>query len=82
MWEPQLTQRVHVGTWCILRGQRGSHIPTLRAKYIPYSYMDPLVKDPGPRVVELGYEVGFSYFLMSAPSGFITIAVLGGAGGT
>ena len=35
-------QRVHVGIWYILRAQRGSHIPTLRAKYIPYSYMDPL----------------------------------------
>ena len=38
----QLTQRVHVGIWYILRAQRGSHIPTVRAKYIPYSYMDPL----------------------------------------
>ena len=37
-----LSQRVHVGKWYILRAQRGSHIPTLRAKYIPYSYMDPL----------------------------------------
>ena len=37
-----LTQRVHVGIWYILRAQRGSHIPTLRRKYIPYSYMDPL----------------------------------------
>ena len=37
-----LSQRVHVGIWYILRAQRGSHIPTLRAKYIPYSYMDPL----------------------------------------
>ena len=37
-----LTQRVHVGIWYILRAHRGSHIPTLRAKYIPYSYMDPL----------------------------------------
>ena len=36
------TQRVHVGIWYILRAQRGSHIPTLRPKYIPYSYMDPL----------------------------------------
>ena len=35
-------QRVHVGIWYILRAQRGSHIPTLRPKYIPYSYMDPL----------------------------------------
>ena len=38
----ELTQRVHVGTWYILRAQRGSHIPTLRPKYTPYSYMDPL----------------------------------------
>ena len=38
----KLTQRVHLGTWYILRAQRGSHIPTLRPKYIPYSYMDPL----------------------------------------
>ena len=37
-----IPQRVHVGTWYILRAQRGSHIPTLRAKQIPYSYMDPL----------------------------------------
>ena len=36
------TQRVHVGIWYVLRAQRGSHIPTLRPKYIPYSYMDPL----------------------------------------
>ena len=35
-------QRVHVGIWYILRAQRGSHIPTLRPKYIPYTYMDPL----------------------------------------
>ena len=40
-------QRVHVGIWYILRAQRGSHIPTLRAKYIPYSYMDPLGKQAG-----------------------------------
>ena len=39
---PRESQRVHVGIWYILRAQRGSHIPTLRAKYIPYSYMDPL----------------------------------------
>ena len=38
------TQRVHVGIWYILRAQKGSHIPTLRPKYIPYSYMDPLGK--------------------------------------
>ena len=31
-----------VGMWYILRGQRGSHIPTIRPKYIPYTYMDPL----------------------------------------
>ena len=37
-----LTQRVHVGIWYILRAKRGSHIPTLRPKYLPYSYMDPL----------------------------------------
>ena len=35
-------QRVHVGIWYIHRAQRGSHIPTLRPKCIPYSYMDPL----------------------------------------
>ena len=29
-----LSQRVHVGIWYILMAQRGSHIPTLRAKYI------------------------------------------------
>ena len=28
------SQRVHVGIWYIL------HIPTLRPKYIPYTYMD------------------------------------------
>ena len=39
---PPHTQRVHVGIWYILRAQRGSHIPTLRPKYIPYTYMDPL----------------------------------------
>ena len=37
-----LSQRVHVGIWYILRAQRGSHIPTLRPKYIPYTYIDPL----------------------------------------
>ena len=36
------SQRVHVGIWYILRAQRGYHIPTLRPKYIPYTYMDPL----------------------------------------
>ena len=36
------SQRVHVGTWYILGAQMGSHIPTLRPKYIPYGYMDPL----------------------------------------
>ena len=35
-------QRVHVGIWYILRAQRGSHIPTLKPKHTPYSYMDPL----------------------------------------
>ena len=34
--------RFHVGIWYILRAQRGYHIPTLRPKYIPYSYIDPL----------------------------------------
>ena len=38
------TQRVYVGIWYILRAPRGPHIPTLRAKYIPKSYMDPLEK--------------------------------------
>ena len=41
-WIGKHSQRVHVGIWYILRAQRGSHIPTLRPKYIPYSYMDPL----------------------------------------
>ena len=36
-----VAQRVDVGIWYIPRAQRGSHIPTLRPKYIPYSYMDP-----------------------------------------
>ena len=36
------SQRVHVGIWYILRAQRGPHIPTLKPKYVPYSYMDPL----------------------------------------
>ena len=36
------SQRVHVGIWYILKAQRGSHIPTLRPEYLPYSYMDPL----------------------------------------
>ena len=35
-------QRAHVGIWYILGVQGGFHIPTLRPKYIPYSYMDPL----------------------------------------
>ena len=42
---PSNPQRVHVGIWYILRAQRGSHIPTLRPKYTPYSYMDPLGLD-------------------------------------
>ena len=42
---PSNSQRVHVGIWYILRAQRGSHIPTLRPKYTPYSYMDPLRLD-------------------------------------
>ena len=37
----ELSQRVHVGIWYMLRAQRGSHIPTLRPKYIPFTYMDP-----------------------------------------
>ena len=39
---PYFSQRVHVGIWYILRAQRGSHIPTLRPKYILLTYMDPL----------------------------------------
>ena len=31
-----------MGIWYILRAPWGSHIPTVRPKYIPYSYMDPL----------------------------------------
>ena len=38
--------RVHVGIWYILRAQRGSHTPTVRPKYTPYSYMDPLGNNP------------------------------------
>ena len=37
-----LTQKVHLGIWYTLRAQWGSHIPTLRPKYLPYNYMDPL----------------------------------------
>ena len=37
-----VSQRVHVGIWYILGAKRGSYIPTLRPKYIPYDYMDPL----------------------------------------
>ena len=48
-----LTQRVHVGIWYILRAQRGSHIPTLRPKYIPYTYIDPLGKQ------EKAWSLGF-----------------------
>ena len=44
-----LSQRVHVGIWYILKAQWGSHIPTLRPKYIPYSYMGPL--GMGSRIV-------------------------------
>ena len=40
--QSSLPQRVHVGIWYILRAQKGSHIPTLRPKYVLYSYMDPL----------------------------------------
>ena len=42
-----MSRRVHVGIWYILRAQRGSHTPTLRPKYTPYSYMDPLGKRRG-----------------------------------
>ena len=44
MIECFLSQRVHVGIWYILMAQskRGSQLPTLRPKYIPYTYMDPL----------------------------------------
>ena len=38
----RLTLRVLVGIGYILRAQRGSQIPTLKPKYIPYNYMDPL----------------------------------------
>ena len=31
-----------MGIWYILRAQRGSHIPTLKPKYILYTYVDPL----------------------------------------
>ena len=53
-----LTQRVHVGIWYILKAQRGSHIPTLRPKYLPYSYMDPLGKEScmTRSTVYLGYD--------------------------
>ena len=47
--EKDKTQRVHVGIWYILRAQRGSHIPTLRPKYVLYSYMDVLGKGTGPQ---------------------------------
>ena len=49
------TQRVHVGIWDILRAQRGSHTPTLRPKYMPYSYMDPLGQAGGFSVEGLGF---------------------------
>ena len=39
-----LTQRFHVVTWYILRAVRASHTATLRPKYTPYSYMDPLAE--------------------------------------
>ena len=37
-----LAQRVHVGTWYILRALRRSHMPTVGPKYVLDSYMDPL----------------------------------------
>ena len=40
-----LAQGLHVGIWYILRAQRGSHIPTLGPKSIPYNYMDPLGRE-------------------------------------
>ena len=40
-----LSKAVPVGIWYILRAQRGSHIPTLKPKYIPYNYMDPFGLD-------------------------------------
>ena len=42
MFREEVSQRVHVGIWYILKAQRGSQITTLRPKYLPYSYMDPL----------------------------------------
>ena len=44
----RVSQKIHVGIWYILKAQRGSHIPTLRPKYTPYSYMDPLGLCFGP----------------------------------
>ena len=65
-----LSQRVHVGVWYILRAQRGSHIPTLRPKYIPYSYMDPLgFLSPG--AILLGRLDLYIYFVSAARPGII-----------
>ena len=49
---------VHVGIWYTLRAQRGSHIPTLRPKYIPYTYMDPLGTLMEPRNSHGGQQKG------------------------
>ena len=35
---PALPKGSMWGIWYILKAQRGSHIPTLRPKYIPYTY--------------------------------------------
>ena len=40
----------NAGIWHILRAQRGSHIPTLRPKHIPYTYVDPLGQQAELRV--------------------------------
>ena len=64
--EMHRTQRVHVGIWYILRAQRGSYIPTLRPKYIPYTYVDPLGELQRNRVMGLS-GLRFPPFLAMQP---------------
>ena len=47
--------------WYILRTQRGSHIPTLMAKYIPYSHIATWILwvNKGPQYMSHGLKLGF-----------------------
>ena len=54
-----ISQRLHVAIWYILRAQNGSHMTTLRPKYIPYNYMEPLGLAPCQGSVRTRKTPGF-----------------------